>query len=255
MHTKTVQRSNLEHREHYGKKKCRISEMQGKRSRVNWKNEGENLEKRKDEQKLKGDVDFEIFLDDRELFSEEDQHSTEKENFSEDVELLSSISRKAGKYHLRRRHPVKDNRGTVKPKNNITSNHLGNEADVNNVNQCKHMVIKLEIKIMINLSIKISLMICNTRCTENIGQLWFIKRKYNQMDNQHINIITMQFLYCEKYSYVVKQCCTHGIIFAIGTIFDKFREGISNWFSLNLMFTTVFNCLSISSCSIPDVHI
>ena len=111
--------------------------MQGKRSRVNWKKEGEKLKKGKDEQKLKGDVDFEILLDGRELFSEEEQYLKEKENFSEDDELLSSLSRKVGQYHLRRRHQFKDTRGTVKPKNNAASNQLGNKADVNNVNQCK----------------------------------------------------------------------------------------------------------------------
>ena len=52
--------------------------MQGKRSRVNWKKEGEKLKKGKDEQKLKGDVDFEILLDGRELFSEEEQYLTEE---------------------------------------------------------------------------------------------------------------------------------------------------------------------------------
>ena len=182
MHTKPGQISNSKQHEHYIKIKCKTKARGRKQSKLK-KREGK-FEEKKNEQKLKGDI------------VKWRKAATEKGNCYEDDELLSSNSRNIRKYYLRRRQQSKkDIRETVKPKKNKASNHLDNKADVNNINQCKygdqngnqnydHFCI---IKIII------SFVICNTRSTEIISQLWFIK---------YIIITAIQLLYREKDSYV-----------------------------------------------------
>ena len=101
--------------------------------------EKENAEKRKEKKKLKENVDFQVFQDDEELLSEEKQHLREKGNSFEDEKLFYSNSSKVRKYHFRSRQQSKeDTTERVRLKKNVESNHLGNEIDVNNVNQGKY---------------------------------------------------------------------------------------------------------------------
>lgn len=101
--------------------------------------EKENAEKRKEKKKLKENVDCQVFQDDEELLSEEKQHLREKGNSFEDEKLFYSNSSKVRKYHFRSRQQSKeDTTERVRLKKNVESNHLGNEIDVNNVNQCKY---------------------------------------------------------------------------------------------------------------------
>lgn len=53
-----------------------------------WSKREEKLEGRKDDQKLRGDVNFEVFQDDRELVNQEEYNLTGNENCSGDNKLL-----------------------------------------------------------------------------------------------------------------------------------------------------------------------
>ena len=73
------------------------------------------------------------------MLSEEKQHLIEKRNPFDDEKLFCSSSWKVRKYHFRSRQQSKeDTTERVRLKKNVELNHLGNEIDVNNVNQCKY---------------------------------------------------------------------------------------------------------------------
>ena len=107
--------------------------------RVKYTKKKKTLRREKKRRSWKINIDFQVFQDDEELLSEEKQHLIEKGNPFDDEKLFCSNSWKVRKYHFRSRQQSKeDTTERVRLKKNVELNHLGNEIDVNNVNQCKY---------------------------------------------------------------------------------------------------------------------